>query len=440
MAEIVIDLQLKVKIPEKGLNINNLLYQLKKFMAQLFFEILRAIFSAVEERTIAELKRLYPKRYVRNGRQRTHRQLRTPYGTFRYQLARVWDKQPQKTLTPLCSASDLPRYRRYVAETAEGGIGLVCHLSYRKSVKEIDRILGTGMSKSTLHRQLQEFADQMCSWANLKEILYRFLMVDGTEVRLQEKKEEEPTRRVQMRWALASVGEKHKFDLVGIWIDKSWERIRQDLNQRLNYSQLEVLFSDGGPGIEENLLADGMRHQRCIWHGKRDFPYILYLEKLKKPQQKEFKDKLNSIPPMKLTRLDLEPLTPQDLPRVKEWVKKTKQGFKELIQARPEKKYPKARVYIQNLSRSVSTFFDLWLAKGVWIPLNINAAENAFSRVKNRIWSVGRRWSEAGLMNWLQVVVNKIFFPSNWNRLWSEYLNINPDLQIHVTKVKYQWV
>ena len=416
-----------------------LLYHLKKFMAQLFFEILRVIFSAVEERAIAELKGLYPKRYVRNGRQRTHRQIRTAYGTFCYQLARVWDKQAQKTLTPLCSALDLPRYRRYVAETAERGIGLVCHLSYRKSVKEIDRILGTDMSKSTLHRQLQEFAEQMCSWPNLKEVPYRFLMVDGTEVRLQEK-EEEPARRVQMRWAWASVGEKHKFDLVGIWIDKSWGKIHQDLNQRLSYPQLEVLFSDGGPGIEENLLADGMRPQRCIWHGKRDFPYILYLEKLKKPQQKEFKDKLNSIPAMKLTRLDLEPLTPQDLPRVKEWVKKTKQGFKELIQALPEKKYPKARVYIQNLSRSVSTFFDLWLAKGVWIPLNINAAENGFSRVKNRIWSVGRRWSEAGLMNWLQVVVNKIFFPSNWNRLWSEYLNINPELQIQVTKVKYQWV
>ena len=101
-------------------------------MVQLFFEILRAIFSAVEEKTIAEMKRLYPKRYVRNGRQRTHRsagsklgQIRTSYGMFQYQLARVWDKQTQKTLTPLCSALDLPRYRRHIAETGEGGVELV---------------------------------------------------------------------------------------------------------------------------------------------------------------------------------------------------------------------------------------------------------------------------------------------------------------------------
>jgi len=49
-----------------------------------------------------------------------------------------------------------------LAETQEGGIELVCHLSYRKSLEEIDRILRTDISKSTLHRQIQEFAQDMC--------------------------------------------------------------------------------------------------------------------------------------------------------------------------------------------------------------------------------------------------------------------------------------
>jgi len=73
MAEIHIDLKLKVKIPEKGIKINNLLYQLRKFMAQLYFGILRAIFSAMEDKAIADLKEAFPNRYVRNGRQRNHR-------------------------------------------------------------------------------------------------------------------------------------------------------------------------------------------------------------------------------------------------------------------------------------------------------------------------------------------------------------------------------
>jgi len=437
MAEIHIDLKLSVKIPQEGIKINNLLYQLRKFMVELYFGILKAIFSAVEEKTIARLKETFPKRYVRNGRQRNHRQIRTAYGLFRYQMARVWDKEAHKTLTLLPEAIGLPRYRRHVTETGEGGIGLVCHLSYRKSVKEMDRILGTDMSKSTLHRQVQKFARDMCDWPDLKRVPYRFLMVDGTKVRLQKKGNH--SKKVSMRWALASLGEKERFELVGIWIDKSWKKIRHDLNQRLDYSKLEVLFSDGGPGIEENLLALGIGHQRCLWHGKRDFPYILYLDKLKKPQQRELKDKLESIPAMNLTRSRLEELTPEDQPKVRELAEKTKQGFKELIDALPEEKYPTARTYIENLSRRAATFFDIWFANKVWIPLNTNAVESAFSQVKNRIWAVGKRWSQPGLMNWLKVVVNKIFFPLNWNQLWAEYLHIDSNLQIHLTEIKYQW-
>ena len=150
MAEIVIDLKLKVNIAEDGVKVNNLLYQLRKFMTELYFGILRAIFSALEEQAIAKLKQSSPQRYVKNGRRSRGRQIRTAYGLFRYRLARVLDKQTRRTLTPLTQAIDLPRYCRHVKESAEGAIGLVCHLSYRKSVKETERILGTQMSKSTL--------------------------------------------------------------------------------------------------------------------------------------------------------------------------------------------------------------------------------------------------------------------------------------------------
>ena len=101
---------------------------------------------------------------------------------------------------------------------------------------------------------------------------------------------------------MASLGEKEKFELVGIWIDRSWKQIRADLDHRLNYSKLEVIFSDGGAGIEENLTDPGMRHQRCIWHGKRDFPYVLYADQLKKAEQEPLKAKLKSIPTMNLTQ------------------------------------------------------------------------------------------------------------------------------------------
>jgi len=439
MAEIRIDLKLTVMIPEKGIKINNLLFQLRKFMVCLYFGILKAILSAVEDKAVANLKKISAGRYIRNGQQ--ERQMRTSYGLFRYRMAKVLDKVTGKTLTPLTSAVGIPAYRRHVEETGEGGIGLVCHLSYRKGAKEVDRILGTGMSKSTLHRQLQEFAQEMCEWPDLKKVPYRFLMVDGTGVRLQETGSDgKNSRTVSMRWALASLGEEEKFELVGMWLDTSWQKIRENLNQRLDYSKIDVLFSDGESGIEENLLSPGIRPQRCLFHGKQQFPFILYFDNLKKPQQKELREKLKSIPAMSLKASDLEKLTPKDLPKVKELAEKTEQGFKDLLSVLPAKKYPRARTYIENLSKSATTFFDVWFANGRWIPLNTNVVENAFSQVKNRIWAIGKRWSEPGLMNWLKVVVNKIFFPLNWDKFWAEYLDIDSNLQFHLMAVKYQWV
>jgi len=49
-------------------------------MAELYFGILKAILSAVEEKAIVSLlKEASPGRYVRNGRQRNQRQIRTAY-------------------------------------------------------------------------------------------------------------------------------------------------------------------------------------------------------------------------------------------------------------------------------------------------------------------------------------------------------------------------
>jgi len=47
-------------------------------------------------------------------------------------------------------------------------------------------------------------------------------------------------------------------------IKKSWNKTKEYLENRLDYRRLEVIFFDGEPRIEEALLEEGMRHQRCI--------------------------------------------------------------------------------------------------------------------------------------------------------------------------------
>ena len=434
MQEILLKFEVSLKMSDDGIKINNLLYQLRKFMQVLFFGILGEIFNALESRAVKELKEKHPGRYNRNGKRQKPRQIKTSYGMFNYKFVLVFDKEKKNTITPLPGIIGLSAYERNTREAAEGGAGLVCHLSYRKSSAEVERIMGTQISKSELHREIQELGEHIGEWPDLKEIPYRFLMVDGTGVRIQGS-----DKKIEMRWALASKGEKDKFEPVGVWINESWKNIRKDLQARMNYSGIEVLFSDGGAGIEDNLLTKGMRHQRCIWHGNRDFAFLLYKDGLKKVGQEKFKDKLGSIPAMKMTKMKLERLNPEDIPNVTKMAKKTTEGFEELLEMLDENKYPNARTYIENLSRNVSVFFDIWLSDNSCIPLNSNAIENAFSQVKNRIWAVGKRWSEQGLMNWLKIMMKKTFFPETWNKLWEEYLGLDSSLRFELLKVKHQW-
>lgn len=440
MREIEINLTLQFKMPEDKVNVNGVLMGLRHANARISFALLEALFSAIEQQTIEQMQGNFPERYVHNGYQTKERELRTSLGPFHYRLAQLYDKVEQKTVVPLRVSGFLPKHRQYTEESTEAGIGSVVHLSYRWSSKEVARIREQAppASASTLHRRLREFAQQKCSWPDMRKVPYRFLMVDGTGVRLQGYRGAN-LGKGEMRWALASLGENKPFELVGFWINESWKEIKKDLETRIDYKRLEVLFSDGGPGIEEAFLEEGMLHQRCVLHGKRDFSYILYADGFKKEGQAPLKEKLEAMPVFHFNQARLERLSPEDVPKVKTLIEKTQQGFQEMIELLSPERYPKARVYIENLSRNVSTFFSWWLERKTWIPLNTNAVESAFSQVKNRIWSVGRRWSDKGLLNWLQVTMNKIFRPQMWKELWSQYMSLNPEFQLTAIRASWRW-
>lgn len=439
MSEIEINLTLRFKIPETELNVNGLLFGLKDVNSQIMLGITRALFMAIENQAVEQVQSSdHTGRYVRNGR-RGERTLKTSFGDLKYNFAQLKDIETNRTLVPLREKLKIPKYRRYQNESMEPAIGLAVHVSYGRSNREIERIRGFGASRWTIWRRLHEFSDNQCHFENMKKIPYKFLMPDGTKVHLQGPGGVDLGQK-EMRWALASCGIGQDFDLIGIWIDKSWSYIAKDLDKRLNYDNLEVLISDGGPGIIENLLSEGMRQQRCIIHGKRDFPYILYADHIKKPGQKEFRDILESIPALNFSKARIEKLSQKDSEKVSELWKKTETSFDELIEILDPEIYPKALAYVQNLSKNVTLFFQWWLEKNEWIPLTSNIIENRFSQVKNRIKRIGRRWSDTGLLKWLMVVIKKIFTPEKWDDLWKQFLEINKPISLVSMSVSYRWI
>jgi hypothetical protein len=438
LGEITLDLRLVIKVPEKGLTINGLIHGLKEGAPQIQGAILSTLLKALEERRVDRWLEKDSDRYQRNGHQSKPRQLKCSLGTVPYRFAQLVDRKKGRTFMPLVEALKIPAHDHYLEEALEPSIGLAVHVSFRRAAGEVKRIQGQSMSHTTVHSRLQEFAQNHDPFGDLKKIPFQFLLVDGTKVRLQGSFGKD-LGQTEMRWALASLGPSYRFEPVGFWIDTNWTQIRKDLSRRLNYPQLKILFSDGGPGIEENLLRPGMDHQRCLWHGQRDFPYLLYADGAKKKEQLPFVEKLKSIPALNLTKTQLEQLRPEDRPVVEQIAQQTQQGFQQLLEALDEKKYPKARTYIQNLIQPVTTFLSWWLKKGKMIPLNTNAIESAFSQVCNRIKKVGRRWSEKGLLNWLKITFYKIFKPELWSLQWFGNKKRLPKIRLISVETSYSW-
>jgi hypothetical protein len=437
LGEITLELHLVFEVPESGLRINGLIGGLKEAVGQIHGKMMESLMQALEERLIDRMVKSDPERYRRNGSQSRPRSLKCTLGTIAYRFAQLRDEHSGGSLTPLVEALGIPAYDHYLEEALEPGIGLSMHVSFRRATSEVERIGGQSMSHTTVHRRLQELACSHNPFGSMKERAFRFLLVDGTKVHLQGPAGKD-LGQVQMRWAMAALGSSSRFEPVGFWIDTEWKEIRKQLEERLDYSRLEVLFSDGELGIAESLLHPGMNPQRCQWHGKREFPYFLYADGFKKAQQQGLVEKLQSIPVMTLTQHDMEKLRPEDRPLVEQMVNKTQQGFEQLLQALDPQRYPRTRSYVENLMAPVTMFLKHWLESGEVIPLTTNAIENAFSRVNNRIKRVGRRWSETGLLNWLKVTFYKIFKPELWSTLWNSEREI-PKIKLNSLQITWRW-
>ena len=436
MGEITLDLRLDFKIPSSKLTINGLVLGLKEAAPQIMETILTTLLEAIEEKAVARQVEKDPQRYCKNGHQSKPRQFSCSLGDFSYRFAQLKDRKTGRSLMPLVKSLSIPEQVRFLEEALEPGIGLCAHVSYRRAAAEVERIRGQRMSHTTIHRRLQEFARTHAPFGDLKDRPFVWLLVDGTKVHLQGKKGKD-LGQAQMRWALASEGVGKPFEPVGFWIDTSWKHIRKDLAKRLNYGKLRVLFSDGEPGIAENLLSRRMRHQRCVWHGKHDFPYILYTDGLKKPDQKPFIDQLKAIAAMGMNKAQLENLKPQDRAHVRQLAHQTEQGFDELLKALEP--YPKAKAYIENLVKPVTTFLRWWLQKGETLPLTTNAIESHFSQICNRVKRIGRRWSDRGLLNWLTVCFYKIFKPELWRLQWEDTPRKLVKIRLRSVEATYQW-
>jgi len=413
-----VTLELDIKITDGPMNINGIIKAVHLYQNELGKNIVREILEAIDRQACDQAVERFPLRYRNKGY--SSREFRTPMGKIGVQFTKFIDSWDGHVCMPGKRALEVPAYKRWLPWCLTPAAGLLAKISFARSSAEASRLQGEAPSKSTMHRRLEDLVGNGSFTPNLRKRWFRYLMVDGTGARFQDRHQENAPifYEGELRLAFAAVRENSPFELVGMWVNKEWSDCAQELYNRMNTDRLEVLICDGGPGIEDAFLLPGMRPQRCQWHGKRDLSFLLYADGAKKAQQKEFMAAFDAIPLAGWQKKDIENLRTEDGEQLTALRRKTLRSFCDLYFFLQSKGYHKAAVYVSNLAKPFVSFIDHLLETGKIIPTTSNIIEGKISLFKNRIKAIGKRWSEAGLLRWLAIAVRKLLPEYDWNTFW----------------------
>lgn len=433
--QLEVTLELNVKIEEDQLNINGLIKAVSMSQNEFGRVLLQEIVEAIDRKACNALIENDTTRYRHKGYSK--RDFRTPMGKTKIRFKKLKDLASHRIVEPGKKVLDVPQYRRWLPWCLTPAAGLLAKVSFSASSKEAIRLQGDAPSPSTIHRRLKDLVGDGSFTPYIRKRHFRYLMIDGTGARFQNRSntEKEAFYEGEIRFAFASTGENKSFELVGMWVQKSWQECASELYSRMCTDRLEVLICDGGPGIEEAFMRTGMRIQRCQWHGKRDLSFILYQDGIKKAQQEEVMKRYADIPLVGWNKEKIETLKSKDTEELEVLENKTRVAFCDLYFFLESKGYHNASVYLKNLAKPFVSFMGYLIETGKTIPATSNIIEGKISLFKNRIRSIGKRWSEQGLMRWLSIAVKKLLPEFNWESLWDNITGNPLSVQIKFSMI-----
>ena len=293
-----VTLELDIKITDGPMNINGIIKAVHQYQNELGRAIVTEILGAIDRVASHQVEERFQHRYRNKGYSDRVGVPDPDGGRIHARFTKLIDLWTGKMVSPGRNCLDVPAYKQWLPWCLTPAAGLLAKVSFARSAAEAMRLQGDAPAKSTLRRRLEDLIGDGYFTPYLRTRRFRYLMVDGTGARFQNRQDTEATTfyEGEIRFAFAAVKESSPFELVGMWVNKEWSACAQDLYGRMNTEWLEVLISDGGPGIEDAFLRTGMRTQRCQWHGKRDLSFILYADGAKKAQQQEVMNAFDAIP------------------------------------------------------------------------------------------------------------------------------------------------
>jgi len=354
--------------------------------------------------------------FVKQGRRKKERELRTPLGSISFPLHYVGCKRCETKYAPILQFLGIGDRQRHLTSLEKVVAEVVSLETYGKAEGLIEAQTTERVPDATMHDWIADI-----DWDELELGRYRrarTVMTDGTGF-----KKRGPARG-DLRVLIGLDGRNKPFAM-GVWAGKSWSEIAPEVRQRIKgHVQSSLFVHDGEVGISEHLAGIAAREARCRWHMPRGQLYALWGDDVPKEERDKYAGRLRGVLGIDIPADDWQELRPQDLEPLRKELQRAKERYEELTDEFGRRGYARARAYLAGAVDHVFTQVEIWLDTGIVLPGTTTVLERIMRDLGRRLKKLGYGWSDEGLARIATILLKKRHEPEDWDRHWKERMRI----------------
>jgi hypothetical protein len=354
--------------------------------------------------------------FVKQGKRRKKRELRTPLGTISFPVHYVSCRRCGTKYAPILQFLQVTDRQRHLTSLEKVVAEVVSLETYGKAEGMIQARTTERVPDATMHDWIADI-----DWDELQLGRYRrarTVMTDGTGF-----KKRGPARG-DLRVLIGLDGRNKPFAM-GVWAGKSWSEIGPEVKERIKgHVQSSLFVHDGEVGISEHLAGIAAREARCRWHMPRGQTYALWGDDVPKEERDKYAGRLRGILGIEIPVDDWQELRPHDLEPLREELQRAKDRYRELTDEFGRRGYAKAYEYLSGAVDHVFTQVETWLDTGIVLPGTTTVLERIMRDLGRRLKKLAYGWSDEGLTRIATILLKKRHEPEDWDRYWNERMHI----------------
>ncbi len=361
--------------------------------------------------------------FRRAGVRKKEREFRTELGKFSVKMQLVKCETCGKRFAVLLPLLNIPARGKAMVKIKHIISETVTDLSYRKGSHRLEGLAQIIIPKSTLHRwMINQNWERLSNDMHTEPIWKSFqgIMADGTGY----KRQGAETTKGDLRIVMGMSKNPRKLVPLGVWADKSWEQIDNELSEkRPENIKAPSLVIDGEKGQQAlGNLTEGI--QRCHWHASSQLGYFLWKDGLKKDDREVFLRELSGLIKIELPKDDYKEVLPDTKKEIEEQLKSSRKSIEDMINSFYRRGYFGASTYLKNASDHLFTVVEKWLQLGYMPPKVISLLERVMREMGRRIKKIGASWKQKGLLAVAHVLLTRLYSPEQWEQYWAKLMDI----------------